>query len=179
MGDNDWYRQKRWGEGQRNSFFERLGRSRTDFNKAQYCRIQALHLQETGKTDALRGAVELLNRILEQYPDECTQLASVYLQKAQCCEDVGRAEEAIENFRYCIDYQRQFPHCITNAALEFGVFVLRHEFSDLHEEVLSVLDEFPCDSAFPPPDDLDAAKHAEWRKAHRWSPNRLRHSAAT
>ena len=31
----------------------------------------------------------------------------------------------------------------------------------------------------PPPDDLDEAKRAEWKKAHRWSPNRLRHSAAT
>ena len=30
-----------------------------------------------------------------------------------------------------------------------------------------------------PPDDLDEAKRAEWKKAHRWSPNRLRHSAAT
>jgi Phage integrase family len=46
-----------------------------------------------------------------------------------------------------------------------------------------------CDAAFPHPDltaipekDLNDAQCAElesWRKAHRWSPNRLRHSAAT
>ena len=36
-----------------------------------------------------------------------------------------------------------------------------------------------CDLAFPPPDDLVEAKHAAWKKSHRWSPNRLRHSAAT
>ena len=37
-----------------------------------------------------------------------------------------------------------------------------------------------CDLAFPPPEDLiDAAAVKAWRKKHRWSPNRLRHTAAT
>lgn len=34
-----------------------------------------------------------------------------------------------------------------------------------------------CDKAFPPPDDMEA--RAAWRKAHRWHPNRLRHTYAT
>jgi integrase len=38
-----------------------------------------------------------------------------------------------------------------------------------------------CDKAFPAPDELaaDPTKLATWQSAHRWSPNRLRHSAAT
>ena len=36
-----------------------------------------------------------------------------------------------------------------------------------------------CDAVFPPPENLDDVKVAEWKKSHRWSPNRLRHSAAT
>ena len=36
-----------------------------------------------------------------------------------------------------------------------------------------------CDKAFPPPDDLHEAQNIAWRKAHRWSPNQLRHAAAT
>ncbi len=36
-----------------------------------------------------------------------------------------------------------------------------------------------CDLAFPPPDDLDGEQTKQWHKEHRWSPNRLRHSAAT
>lgn len=38
-----------------------------------------------------------------------------------------------------------------------------------------------CDLAFPPPEDLvdDAAAVQGWGKAHRWRPNRLRHTAAT
>lgn len=36
-----------------------------------------------------------------------------------------------------------------------------------------------CDLAFPPPEDLPQEQHAQWRSQHRWSPNRLRHTAAT
>jgi integrase len=36
-----------------------------------------------------------------------------------------------------------------------------------------------CDRAFPPPDELDEDNRLKWRKDHRWSPNQLRHAAAT
>ena len=36
-----------------------------------------------------------------------------------------------------------------------------------------------CDKAFPPPEELSEPEVKQWRKDHRWSPNRLRHSAAT
>ena len=40
-----------------------------------------------------------------------------------------------------------------------------------------------CDLAFPPPNGLDKERDKQkivaWKKSHRWSPNRLRHSAAT
>jgi integrase len=36
-----------------------------------------------------------------------------------------------------------------------------------------------CDRAFPPPGKLEAKELKKWRKANRWSPNQLRHRAAT
>jgi len=36
-----------------------------------------------------------------------------------------------------------------------------------------------CDRAFPPPDNLNENERREWRRSHRWSPNQLRHNAAT
>lgn len=36
-----------------------------------------------------------------------------------------------------------------------------------------------CDKAFPPTDELNDAELKTWRKSHRWSPNQLRHTAAT
>jgi hypothetical protein len=36
-----------------------------------------------------------------------------------------------------------------------------------------------CELAFPAPDDLPEERLQEWRKQHQWSPNQLRHAAAT
>jgi site-specific recombinase XerC len=38
-----------------------------------------------------------------------------------------------------------------------------------------------CDRAFPAPEEIkkDAAELTNWHTKHRWSPNQLRHSAAT
>ena len=36
-----------------------------------------------------------------------------------------------------------------------------------------------CEKAFPPPEGLTKNEIKEWRKQHRWSPNQLRHNAAT
>jgi hypothetical protein len=66
MGQDDWYRKKTWGPRARKSFFERLNRSRNSYNKAQYARIQALYLQQTGKQELVRAALELLDLLLEK-----------------------------------------------------------------------------------------------------------------
>ena len=36
-----------------------------------------------------------------------------------------------------------------------------------------------CDKSFTPPADLSQTENKAWRKEHRWSPNQLRHTAAT
>lgn len=36
-----------------------------------------------------------------------------------------------------------------------------------------------CDKAFPAPDDIKGDELAKWQSDHRWTPHRLRHSAAT
>lgn len=36
-----------------------------------------------------------------------------------------------------------------------------------------------CDTAFPPPNHVKETELSAWRREHRWSPNQLRHNAAT
>jgi len=36
-----------------------------------------------------------------------------------------------------------------------------------------------CDKAFPPPEGATEEEQRQWRKEHRWTPNQLRHNAAT
>ena len=69
MGRHDWYRRTTWSQTDREAFHARLKRSRSEEGKAQYLRIQALHLQETGDPERIAAAVELLDELLAKYPD--------------------------------------------------------------------------------------------------------------
>lgn len=144
MSKGDWFRKEQWRETDRADFFERLGRAKRQ-SRAQYLRIQAVHLEIAGQLDA---AVELLELLLELYPDR-VQLAAAHHQLARCLEVLGRPEEAEEAYRPSLATMREFPHSRTDANLDFAHFALRNEREDLFEEVLGALDEFSEDMIFP------------------------------
>ena len=140
MGHEDWYRKTTWSPEDQKAFFARLNRSRTSYNKAQYVRIQVLHLQRVGTSSMLLSAIELIEIMLEKWP-ESSQLASAYLQKAQCFDALGRIEEAVQSYRAALNAEHQYPGVRTDARLYFARFVASHELNDLYEYALSELDE--------------------------------------
>lgn len=139
MGRNDWYRNTTWTEDIRKSFFDRLGRSRTTYNKAQYARIQASHLRETGKKQNIQAAIELLNLMIKQWP-EPSQLATAYLQKALCFEDLGMNKPAIEAYRKSVKAEEESKKLRVGACLHFGWFVIAHGLKKYYDEVLSSIE---------------------------------------
>ena len=64
MGD-EWFRSPEWHSVAREDFQRRLGRSRKT-SRSQYLRIKAIALGDAGNTD---GALELLRRVVDEYPD--------------------------------------------------------------------------------------------------------------
>ncbi|HZD59993.1 MAG TPA: hypothetical protein VE439_06020 [Anaerolineae bacterium] len=142
MSSNDWFRKSTWAKEDEDDFFAHLEKIDNPFHKAQYVRIQALHLQDVGNPLMLYSAIKLVELMIERWP-EPSQLAMAYLQKAECLEALGYTKEAIEAFRNSLAAERAFPKMRTSASLSFGMFAVSHELSDLYSEVLSVLDEFP------------------------------------
>src|SRR5205809_238226 len=61
---DDWFRQKTWSEDIARKFFARLGRSRTPYHKAQYVKIQAVELLQTGALPNCHHAIELVDYLL-------------------------------------------------------------------------------------------------------------------
>ncbi|MHC4285163.1 MAG: hypothetical protein ACYSWZ_19665 [Planctomycetota bacterium] len=141
MGQHDWYRKKSWGARARKSFFERLNRSRSTSNKAQYARIQALYLQQTGKEELVRAAVELLDLLLEKWPEE-SELAAAHLQRAECLEKLGEREDAIAAYRECVKAERENPGVIVGAGVEFGWFAVTYAMEGSEEHLLFPAEQF-------------------------------------
>jgi tetratricopeptide (TPR) repeat protein len=146
MSRHDWYRQTVWSPTQETSFFQRLARSRSPFHRAQYLRIQALTLAQTGQPSNLRVALGLLERIFADYPD-AFDVAMAYLQAARCHDALGNIEAASQHFEQALAEQSKSPNYQTGVTLEFPWFIVRHGMVELYDRALEVL--VNVDSVFP------------------------------
>ena len=138
MSRIDWYRRSTWTDRDQEEFNARLQRSRGAFNKAQYLRIQAIHLAEAGLNAA---AIELLDPLLAEFPERI-ELASAHLQRAESLATLARPGPAIDEYRAALQAERNFPNVRTNAWLRFGWFAVENGLSDLYDEVLAAFKEF-------------------------------------
>jgi len=137
---NDWFRKTSWSEADQADFFARLKRSRSAYTKAQYLRIQANYLEGGGSKELLRSAIELLDRMLAEFP-ESFELASAYGQKASCLAKLGDLDQAVVYYRRALDRKRKFPKLRTQAYIAFGRLVVENEMAQFFDEALAVLDE--------------------------------------
>jgi len=148
MSKHDWYRRTEWSEVIRKEFFERLKRSRGNHNKAQYLRIQANYLQNSGTPENLRAALELLDLLCFDYPVS-TELAQAHFQRADCLKGLGQTDEAIAAYRESFKAQRAFPNVHTQAPIRFGLHVVHNHLTPLYREAIQALDELWSPSGFP------------------------------
>lgn len=137
MSDHDWYRKTTWTPEDRDEFFAKLHRSRSQSRKARCARIQAHYLE---KIDA-EAALELLDQVTEEWP-EPSELAQAYCQKAECFIRLGKKEEALQAFFESFENQRRRPNWQTSAFLDFGIFVVKNCMVSLYPVAEQVLDEF-------------------------------------
>ena len=149
MSRDDWFRRSTWSAADQEDFFARLKRSRTTGNKAQYLRIQAVHLAEAGLHTE---AVKLLNLMFREYPERI-QVAAAHRQKAECLVQLGQPDGAISEFRSSLQCQREFPNVETGGWLEFPWFIVQCQLSDMYDEALSILEEFGAESKLTFPEE--------------------------
>jgi tetratricopeptide (TPR) repeat protein len=142
MSKTEWFRRTTWSDADREDFNARLKRCRGAGSKAQYLRVQAVHLAEAGRHAA---AIELLDRSLAEFPDNL-HLAQAHTQKAGSLAKLGRVDSAIEQYRRALQAERDFPNVRTNAWLDFGWLVVEKQLESLYGEAAQVLREFRQES---------------------------------
>lgn len=138
MSRHDWYRKRTWSKEDQGDFFLRLKRVRS--SKAQILFIQAGCLVEEYPDEAIK----LLNILFQDYP-EPIHLGIAYLILADCYRQKGMIQEAVNAYRASLEAERKKPNIKTNAFLDFGLFVVQNELTDLYGEADQVLNEFSQD----------------------------------
>lgn len=141
MANDDWFRSETWSETTRAAFETRLARSRTEFHRAQYLRVQGLTLTETNRRREVSAGRALLERVITEYPGEVLEVAGAHSALADSFARENRPREAIEHFRACLALEsgRNFKH---RAELRLAEVLLAHDATDASlGEIAELLDE--------------------------------------
>ena len=136
----DWYRRKSWTKNDEEEYFAKLGRAIKD-GRAQYLRVQAIELIETRDKSLLSVAEILLNKILEDYPDNRIEKSQTYNSLGEIYKLREDYEKALKYFQKSLDYEKEFPNVITTAYLNFSETVVLAEKTELYNEVSNLLTE--------------------------------------
>lgn len=136
----EWVRRTGWTAEVEVDFFARLRRARPE-RRPQHLRIQAVHLREAGGSARARKALELLDRLLTEYP-ESIEVAVAHWCRSQCLADLGDIDGAVHALRAGLAVERSRPNVRTGAYLDLGMLAIRHGRTALYGEALATLDEF-------------------------------------
>ena len=136
---NDWFRKTTWSEADQADFFARLKRCRTAYNKAQYLRIQASHLESVGSDKMLRSSLELLDKMFAEFTEQ-SQLAAAYNQKASCLLKLGDVDNSLVNYQRALATEREFSTSKTNTFIDFGKLVAEKKLTHFFDEALIALE---------------------------------------
>lgn len=134
----EWYRKTTWTVADAEDFEARLKLSRGTYNKSQYLRIQASHLQ--GATPPLYAeALSLLDRVLNEHRDD-SQVASALLQKAECLDATAGFDAAIPFYREGLSFEQSHQRARTSAWIIYPWRIVNEKRVDLYNEALGSIE---------------------------------------
>ena len=96
----DWARAPGWSEKDREEFDRHLRRARTE-NRARYLRTKAMALLESAEPHVRHEGRRLLRRIVEEYPNNVSELAAAHELLGEAYAHERIFEEAEEHYRAC------------------------------------------------------------------------------
>lgn len=138
MAGDDWFRRTTWFASDRQAFFDRLGRCRSESTRTQALRIQAGILAKEGMHDE---AIALLNQLLSEHPDDYFRGMS-YTERAECRRELGDIDEAIADYRRALVLQYgDCPNVITNAWLDLPWLIIEQRRFELFSEAVDILSD--------------------------------------
>ena len=125
-------------KGRRRAFLCEIGAARKD-GRAQYLRIQAYHLVESGDVRLLEAAESLLNKILTDFPDNRVEKSMTLSQLGSIYRIRGNNDRALHYFKQAVDFEKEFPNVISGAGLNFAEIVVEDDRTEFYDEVEGIL----------------------------------------
>ncbi|MDU1903312.1 MAG: hypothetical protein E6772_00905 [Dysgonomonas sp.] len=145
---SDWYRKKTWTKEDEEYFYQKLKRAR-EYGRPQYLRIQAITLIDTHENDLLDVAEILLNKILEDYPENKLERSSAF----HSLGDIYKLHEdyatAINYYKEAIDFEKKFPNVRTMAYLDYSELIIKTNQENKYNAIEKLLKSKLLELVFP------------------------------
>ncbi len=145
---SDWYRRKTWTKEDEQAFFQKLGRARKD-RRAQYLKVQAIELVETRDKDLLKVAEFLLNKVLNDYPEDNFNRSSTLHTLGDIYKLTDNFEKAIDYYKQSIDFESTYPNVRTNSYLDYSELIVKTKRTNQYDFVENILLEELPGQIFP------------------------------
>jgi hypothetical protein len=157
--NSDWYRRTTWTEDDQRAFFTRLVASGSTFHKAQYTRLQAVTLLETGDPMWREAARALFEFVIREYPHEESQLLLAHVGRAECLTDAGDRPATAEALVGALAAYAKSPGWYATALLTAGRIAVRDRLESVYPELDTVLSALLGGLAFQLPADRYVAAY--------------------
>ncbi|WP_289657900.1 hypothetical protein [Flavobacterium panacagri] len=145
---SDWYRKKTWTKEDEEHFFSKLARARKD-GRAQYLKIQAIVLVETKEPELLNIAKELLQKILDEYPNDNFNKSSVYNTFGEIFSLEKNIEKSLQYYKKSIDFEEVYPNVQTGSYLGYSELIIKNQLTHEYLNVEKILEDKISGLLFP------------------------------
>lgn len=145
---SDWYRKITWTEGDEEYFFQKLKRAKV-YNRPQYLRIQAVTLIDTNQNNLLDIAEKLLNKLLNDYPDDKLGRSATFYSLGDIYKFRQDYTTAIRYYKEALDFEKIFSNVQTMAYLGYSELIIKTNQTNLYYIVEELLKSKLSELAFP------------------------------
>ncbi|MBA2498916.1 MAG: hypothetical protein H0V30_04250 [Chitinophagaceae bacterium] len=146
MAADNWYRNKVWDTEIEKNFEYRLKDSIGTFNQAQYVRIQATYLLESEEKTTQLGGVNLMERLLKEFPEEEFSFIFAHEQLGDYYLSTGEFQKAEKHFRVVADYYENKKSSIgtsANVDLKIAEIFLTENKTEKLEDAYRICKNYP------------------------------------
>lgn len=130
----DWYRKETWTKEDEKDFFLHLAKSRGEYNKAQYLKIQAFTLYETHKKKYFDAILTLLDKYFNDFPNENNFKCECLHLYGRVFYDMKTYDKAFDYFQKAAYLEAEFPDVISGAWLDYAQIIIRLKRVEQYDE---------------------------------------------
>lgn len=146
---SQWYRKQVWTQEAEKDFFLHWARSKTEYHKAQYLKIQAFTLYDTHNKKYFDAILSLLHKYFNDFPNE-------QFFRGACLHLYGRVFYDRKMYDAAFDYYQKaayqeinYPNVISGAWLDYAQIVVRLKRAGHYEEAEKIIQAHYGSLIFP------------------------------